>query len=81
MLLPGRLAEWSPSFVLDEKYECGSQSWTSLAAWAVSTGMRYTGRPFYELAAVTLQPSVVEITYLAKSIRRRILHRLDSNLA
>ncbi len=69
----GRLAEWQPGFSLKS---CETAA-RGLAAWAVSIGMQYTGRPFYDSQKVSLAPSIGEITYLAKSIRRRILHRLD----
>lgn len=71
----GRLSEWQPGFSLTFSKPLVE----GLAAWAVSIGIQYTGRPFYDSQRSALGPSVSEITYLAKSIRRRILHRLDQS--
>ena len=73
MPVAGRLAEWSPGFTIGASQMLGPV----LSPWAVSVGIRYTGRPYYDDHYPIGSPPVAEIVYLAKSIRRRILHRID----
>ena len=73
-LLPahvGRLSEWqSPTEIGDLDI--------SLEAWVKGLGRRYTGRPFYNANCKTTTSAVIhEISYLGKSLKRRILHRLE----